>query len=159
LGLLPNPNPAKTAMHPLHISTTDVNYNAKEGKLEVICTIFTDDFETALTKEYHTPVDLIKESAKPAAEALVKKYIASHVLLKPDQNPVNLTYLGYEIKDAALSVYLESDKIPMVKRMDVDISLLHNLYQDQINIVHITVNGIRKSDNLDYPNRKLSQQF
>ncbi|WP_175270539.1 DUF6702 family protein [Mucilaginibacter humi] len=39
--------PNKPAPHPLHVSTTDINYNAKEGKLEVTCTIFTDDFEAA----------------------------------------------------------------------------------------------------------------
>ncbi len=94
LGMFSHHKPATTVLHPLHISTTDVNYNAKEGKLEVICTIFTDDFESALTKEYHTPVDLLKESATADAEALVKEYIASHLVRKPNQTPVTLNYLG-----------------------------------------------------------------
>jgi hypothetical protein len=151
--------PAKPLMHPLHISTTDVTYNAQDNKLEVICTVFVDDFESALSKEYHTQPDLLKPAARAAAEALVKKYIAEHVIIKPNQNAAALNYLGYEIKDAAVNIYLESDKTPAFKKIDVDISLLHNLYQDQINIVHITVNGARKSDKLEWPNRKLSQVF
>jgi hypothetical protein len=151
--------PLKTNLHPLHISTTDIAYNGQDNKFEVICTIFVDDFESALSKEYHTPADLLKPAARAAAEVLVKKYIAGHVIVKPNQSAVNLNYLGYEIKDAAVNVYLESDKTASFKKVDVDISLLHNLYQDQINIVHITVNGNRKSDKLDWPNRKLSQVF
>lgn len=147
------------ARHPLHISTTDVSYNAQDGKLEIICTIFYDDLEMAIGKQYNIHPDLVSPAARPAAEALVKKYIAEHVLIKPNQKQVTLNYLGYEIKDAALNIYLESDKTPAFKKIDVDISLLHNLYQDQMNIVHITVNGTRKSDKLDWPNRKLSQVF
>lgn len=159
LGSLGYVGSTKSAKHPLHISTTDVTYNAQDNKLEVICTIFVDDFESALAKEYHAQPDLLKPAARAAAEELIKKYIATHVLLKPNQTAVSLNYLGYEIKDAAVNIYLESAKTPAFKKIDVDISLLHNLYQDQINIVHITVNGVRKSDKLDYPNRKLSQIF
>jgi len=151
--------PAPVAFHPLHVSTTDVNYNGQDNKLEVICTIFTDDFEAALTKQYNAHPDLVKPAMHGESDALIKKYIADHVLLKPNQMPVNLNYIGYEIKDAAVDVYLESDKVSPFKKIDVDISLLHNLYEDQINIVHITVNGVRKSEKLDWPNRKLEQVF
>jgi hypothetical protein len=41
----------------------------------------------------------------------------------------------------------------------VQVSLLHNLFDDQINIVHITVNGVRKSEKLDYPEKKVEQVF
>ncbi len=33
--------PAETKFHPLHVSTTDVSFNAKDSQLEIICTIFT----------------------------------------------------------------------------------------------------------------------
>jgi hypothetical protein len=158
-GLLPLKSTRNMAAHPLHISTTDISYNAQDGKLEVICTIFTDDFELALAKQYNAHPDLVKPSAHAEAEALVKKYITEHVLIKPGATGANLNYLGYEIKDAAVNVYLESSKIPAPKKIDVDVSLLHNLYHDQINIVHITVNGVRKSEKLDWPNRKLGQVF
>ena len=159
LSAIGHAKPVPAAFHPLHISTTDVSYNAQDNKLEVICTIFTDDFETAINKEYHTQADLIKPEAHAAAEVLIKTYITGHVQIKPNQIPANLNYIGYEIKDAAVNVYLESEKVSPFKKIDVDISLLHNLYEDQINIVHITVNGVRKSEKLDWPNRKLEQVF
>lgn len=151
--------PAEKAFHPIHVSTTNIEYNKKEGKLEVICTIFTDDFEAALEKQYHTKIDLNKDEMHTAMDALVKKYIAGNLQIKTGAVPLRLNFLGFEINKEAVDIYIESDKIPAVKKVDVDVSLMHNLFDDQINIVHITVNGVRKSEKLDYPDRKLSQVF
>ena len=68
-------------------------------------------------------------------------------------------YLGFEINREATDIYLESDKMPAFKKIDVDVSLLHNLFDDEINIVHITENGVRKSEKLNYPDKRVSQEF
>jgi len=151
------PDPA--IPHPLHVSTTDISYNAQDGKLEVICTIFTDDFEAALVKQYHTKTDLNRADMHKAMDELVKKYVAANLQIKTGGTSVALSYVGFEINKEAADVYLESDKIPAVKKVNVDVSLLHNQFDDQINIVHITVGGVRKSEKLDYPDKKVEQVF
>jgi hypothetical protein len=155
---LPAKHAAK-AFHPIHVSTTNISYNNQDNKLEVICTIFTDDFEAALVKQYHTKTDLNKADMHTTMDALVKKYIISNLQIKTGAAPLNLNYVGFEINKEATDVYFESDKIPAIKKIDVDVSLLHNLFDDQINIVHITVNGVRKSEKLDYPAKRVSQEF
>ena len=85
--------------------------------------------------------------------------IAANLHIKANDAPVNLNYLGFEINREAVDVYLESDKIPAVKKVDVDISLVYNLFDDQINIVHIIVNGVRKSEKVDYPEKRVEQVF
>ncbi|GAA4310531.1 hypothetical protein GCM10023149_05240 [Mucilaginibacter gynuensis] len=159
LGITAFKAPSKANFHPLHVSTTDISYNKDDGKFEVICTIFTDDFEAALAKQYHTKTDLSKESMHAAMDELVKKYVADHLQIKTSATPLKLTYIGFEKANEAVNIYLESDKTTAIKKVDADVSLLHNLYDDQMNIVHITVNGARKSTKLDYPNRKVSQTF
>jgi len=72
---------------------------------------------------------------------------------------VQLTYLGFEINKEATNIYLESEKIPAPKKVEVDVSLLHNIFNDQLNIVHITVAGVRKSGRVDFPERKIIQSF
>ncbi|WP_428329831.1 DUF6702 family protein [Mucilaginibacter sp.] len=157
-ALLPAKHAVK-AFHPIHVSTTNIEYNKQDSKLEVICTIFTDDFEAALVKQYHSKTDLNKADMHAAMDALVKKYVAEHLQIKAG-TVVSLNYLGFEINREATDIYLESaDKLPAVKKVDVDVSLLHNLFDDQINIVHITVNGVRKSEKLDYPDKRVSQVF
>jgi hypothetical protein len=151
--------PIAKKFHPIHVSTSNIEYNKSDGKLEVICTIFTDDFEAALAKQYHAKTDLNKQEMHAAMDALVKAYIPANLNIKADDAPVKLNYLGFEINREATDIYLESDKIPALKKVDVEVSLLYSLFDDQINIVHIVVNGVRKSEKVDYPDKKVEQVF
>ena len=146
-------------LHPIHVSTTNIELNKKDSKLEVISTIFTDDFEAALVKQFHTKIDLSKPEMHKAMDALVKNYILDNLKIKTGQAPATLNYLGFEINREATDIYFESAAMPVIKKIDVDVSLLHNLFNDEINIVHITVNGVRKSEKLDYPDKRVEQLF
>lgn len=159
LGSFEVAKPAPAHFHPLHVSTSDISYNAKDGQMEVILTLFTDDFESALAKQFNTKTDLTKAEMHTAMDELVKKYAAGHLQVKAGGAPVTLSYLGFEINKEAVNVYLESPKIVTPKKIDADVSLLQNLYDDQLNIVHMTVAGVRKSAKLDAPARKVSQEF
>ena len=121
--------------------------------------MFTDDFEAALAKQYHAKTDLDKADMHAAMDALIKQYIAANLHIKTGDTPVNLNYLGFEINKEATDVYLESDKIAAVKKVDVEVSLLYNLFDDEINIVHIIVNKVRKSEKVNYPEKKVEQEF
>lgn len=145
--------------HPIHVSTTNIEYNGKDNKLEVICTIFTDDFEAALAKQYHAKTDLNKPDMHKAMDALIKSYLERNLQIRAGDDRVKLNYLGFEINRESADIYLESDKINRPKKVEADVGLLHNLFDDQINIVHIIVNGVRKSEKLDYPDKKVVQTF
>ncbi|MDB5130766.1 MAG: hypothetical protein JWR02_515 [Mucilaginibacter sp.] len=159
LGAIAPAKPHTRVFHPIHVSTTNIEYNGQENKLEVICTIYTDDFEAALAKQYHAKTDLNKAEAHKAMDALIRSYLGTNLQVRTGDAAVKLNYLGFEINREATDIYLESDKMPLVKKIGVQVSLLHNLFDDQINIVHITVNGIRKSEKLDYPEKRVEQIF
>jgi hypothetical protein len=148
-----------TAPHPLHVSSTDISYNATEGKLEVICKIYTDDFEAALVKQYHSKTDLVKPDMHEAMDVLVRKYLAANVRIKTTAPNLEFNYVGYELEKGMVNAYFESEKTALPKKIDAEVTLLHNLYNDQINIVHMTVNGTRKSEKLEYPDKKVAQTF
>ncbi len=159
LGPLVTGKPAPANFHPLHVSTTDISYNNADKQMEVVCTIFTDDFELALQKEFHTKIDLNRADMHKAMDALVKNYISSRLQLKANAASLPLNYLGYEISNATVNAYLESPKITTPKTIDAQVSLLQSLYADQLNIVHMTVNGTRKSTRLDAPDKQVTQTF
>ena len=148
-----------TAFHPIHVSTSNISYNMVSGKLEVICTIFTDDFEAALVKQYHQKTDLTKPDMHAAMNMLVKNYLSANLHIKTGNTPANLNFLGFEINRESTDIYVESDKVAVPNKITAEVSLLQNLFDDQINIVHIIVNGVRKSEKLDYPDRKVEQTF
>jgi len=148
-----------TKRHPFHLSSTEINYNAKESTVEISCRIFTDDFEAALAKIYKIKADLSAESKHKAMDAYVKKYALTNFALKGNAKPLALNYLGFEKDNEAVIVYLESEPIKGLKKLETTNSILYDQFDDQSNIIHITNNGNRKSSKLDYPDRKLSTDF
>jgi hypothetical protein len=139
-------------LHPLHVSTVDVNYNS-EGRMEVICTFFIDDFESALSKHFSSKTDLSSPPLHEKMDAIVKKYIEDHLLISVNSKAVNLQYLGFEKNREAVNVYFESTKLPIPQKIEVQTSLLYDIFSDQMNIIHMTVNKKRNSTKLDFPKK------
>jgi hypothetical protein len=138
-------------VHPLHVSVTEINHNATEKTLEISCKLFTDDFETILSKTYEVKVDLINPANRAAIEKLVNDYIHKHLTIKVDGKAIPFSFLGYERDNDAIYVYFQVDNISSVKKMEIKDSILHDMFTDQINLLHTIVAGVRKSTKLDYP--------
>jgi hypothetical protein len=147
------------ARHPLFVSVTEMNYNAADKNLEISCKIFTDDFEKTLANVYHTKVDLTTPANKGEMDKLVKAYMASHLLLKLDNKAVTLGYVGYEKENDAVWSYFEVKNPTPPKKIDVVNSILYESYDKQMNLMHVTVAGNRKSTRLNYPDKEASFQF
>jgi hypothetical protein len=92
-------------------------------------------------------------------DSLVKKYIYAHLQVRADDKNVSLNYLGFEKEDMAVYIYVEGANISKVKKLSVNNSIMHDMFDDQTNIMHITVNGERKSTKLDYPKTSAVFEF
>ncbi len=138
-------------LHPLHVSVIEINHNAADKTLEISCKIFTDDFEKTLAKKNNTKVDLINPPNKAAMDSLVKKYLLSHLSIKANGKPVSFSYLGFEHEVEAVYSYIEVENIASVSKFDVTTDIMYYTFEDQMNILHVIVNGNRKSTRLNYP--------
>lgn len=145
--------------HPFHVSVVEIEHNATDKTLEISCKIFTDDFETILAKNYNTKVDLINPSNKAAMDSLVKKYIYSHLAIKANGKPVVFNYIGYENEKEAAYGYIEVENISSVTNLTITNSILFDKFDDQMNIMHVKVNGERKSTKLNYPDKEAEFNF
>ena len=145
--------------HPFYVSVTEINHNAKDKTLEISCKIFTDDFEDALSRKYKTKVDLVQPKDKPAMDKLVNDYIKNHLAVKADNKARVMDYIGFEVENEAVYVYMQVNDIPTITRADVTNSVLYDLFNDQTEIIHFIENGNRKSVKIDYPATVASFQF
>jgi len=145
--------------HPLHVSTTEINFNARDKTLEVSCKIFSDDFEAILAKVYKQKTDLSNSNMKTAMDELVKKYLLSHLQLKANGKAVTMNYIGFEIDHEATNIYLEVEKISAIKSVEVSDNILYDMFDDQMSIVHIVKGGDRKSTKILYPEKKFVANF
>ena len=140
----------KTA-HPLHLATVEIDHNAADKTLEITCKTFWDDFENILSKKNGSKVDLVSGKDTAGNNKKIYEYIKSHLQITADGKPVQLSFVGYEKEDVVVYSYLQVDNISSVKKVTIVNTMMHDVFDDQVNIIHVIVKGERKSTKLDYP--------
>ena len=148
------------ATHPIHISTVEIAHNATDKTIEITCKVFWDDFETILTRKNNNQrVDLTNEKNLETNNKLVAAYINSHLNLVVDGKAMTLNYVGFEKEDIVVYSYFEVTNVNSLKNVSINNNLMHDMFDDQTNIVHVIFNGNRKSTKLDYPSTAFKIEF
>ena len=145
--------------HPFFVSVTEIEHNAKDKVLEVSCKIFTDDFERTLRLQYKGTVDLLQPKDKEVMNKLVSAYVKKHLSLIVDGKPVELQFIGYEQQEEGIESYYQVNNISAVTKIEVTDNILYEYKKEQLSLLHVTVNGNRKSTKLNNPDEKASFQF
>jgi hypothetical protein len=145
--------------HPIYVSVTEIEHNAKDNTLEVSCKIFTDDFERTLRQTYSGTVDLLQPKDKAAMNKLVSEYVKKHLSLIVDGKPVVMDFIGYEQQEEGIESYYQVNNIATLKKIDVRDNILYEYKKEQFSLIHVTVGGNRKSYKLNNPDDKVSFQF
>ena len=145
--------------HPIFVSVTEINHNAANKSLEISCKIFTDDLEQTLRQQNKIRIDLLNPASKQAMNVLVNNYIKKHLQLKVDDKAVVLEFVGFEQQEEGIISYFEVKNMATVKKLDVTNTILYESRPQQMQIIHVMVNGERKSSHLDNPDEKASFQF
>ena len=150
---------AAEVRHPFYVSVTEIAHNPQSKSLEITCKIFADDLEDILKKNYKTTVNLTSAAQQEQNNRLVADYFTRHLALATDGRPVKLSFVGFEKDSESAYCYFEVSNIAALKKLDVSNSILQDLTSEQINIMHVTVNGSRKSYKLNFPNKQASFTF
>ncbi|WEK35214.1 MAG: hypothetical protein P0Y53_22215 [Candidatus Pseudobacter hemicellulosilyticus] len=146
--------------HPVYISVTELEYNATDKTLELSCKIFTDDLEKALEQQFDRKLDLSKPASKAEADKLVAAYIQKKVQVTVDGKAVNLHFVGYERERDVVWSYFAADGVSNPpQKIQLRNELLYASFKEQINLMHVTVSGKRKSSRLDNPKNTAVFEF
>lgn len=145
--------------HPLHLATVEIDHNAPDKTLEITYKTFWDDFESILTKLNKSRVDLTSDKAIADNNKKIFDYIKSHLQITVDGKPVQMNFVGYEKEDVVVYSYLQVDNISTVKRVSIVNTIMHDMFDDQVEIIHMIVNGNRQSTKLDYPAKNAEFSF
>lgn len=145
--------------HPFYIAVTEINLNTSDKTLEVSCKMFADDLEQILEKNNHAQLDISSDKEKASLDKYISTYVKSHLGISIDGKAGNLSYIGFEKDKESAYCYFQVEHISSLKKLDVFDSLLQDFTSDQINIIHVTVNGKRQSTKLDYPEKNASFSF
>jgi intergrase/recombinase len=145
-------------VHPLFVSNTDVEYNSKEKSIEIISKIFMDDLESILKKNTGKKIDLFATQNEIAKSAILK-YLQDNLQINIDAKNYTFNLIGYERKKEACWVYLEIAKVNQPKKINIANSILYDFTNKEINLMHVTVNGVTKSNKVAYPEKNAEFVF
>jgi hypothetical protein len=145
--------------HPLYVCVTEINYNAKNREIEITCRIFDNDLEKAINAQYRTSENIAKPLNKSKIDMLINDYVKKHLQIRVDNEPLNLTYLGYDLRQDAAWCYFEIKNVNTIKKIAIRNDILYSEHAEQSNILYVTVNGQRKISKIDNPQTSTSFSF
>lgn len=149
-----------SSFHPFYVSTTEINFNSKSKSVEITCRMFTDNLEDALEKTYNKQVDLLHPKDKREVELLLLQYIQSNLKIKINGELKSFDIIGYEKEEDAIWTYLEIKEEIKPKTLEIENTLLYKYYSQQINMMHVMVNGEnRQSSKITNPDKQISFTF
>lgn len=139
----------KLAAHPIHVTLTTIDLNPKTQALEISCKIFADDFEAAVNRANNVTLKLGSDRELQNATVLLFNYVKQHLRVDINGKPVtNMVLIGKEVEGEAVWMYIEVPSAlasGAVKRVGLHNTLLHDLYDDQSNLMNLSIQGQRKS--------------
>lgn len=144
-------------LHPFFVSVIEINHNEKDATLEISVRTFTNDLEKMIQAESNTTLDISQPAQKKKADVLIAAYLKKRLNLKSNGAICNLEYVGFEIQKESTWTYFEVKNVKQLKQLDVNCEVLFGVNNQQINILHVTSKGERKSYELIYP--KNTTQF
>lgn len=146
-------------LHPFYVSVTEINHNAKTRSLEIACKIFTDDFEVELNNRFKAGIDLFNPKNPKEVEQMMAAYMKAQLLIFVNGSRKELKFIGYERESEAIWSYFEVSDCDEPKLMEIRSAVLYDSFKEQINLIHATAGGKRRSGKLDYPKTELKLNF
>jgi len=138
------------SLHPFHVSVMSVHHAAEENALQITLKLFADDLEEAMNqegfrKEGQAYIDVLNPKDRQQLDVYVEEYIRQRMEMKVNGQAVQPVFLGQEMEDMAMWCYLEVKDVEKINSIRVRSSIMTEIFDDQINIVHVNYGGAIKS--------------
>jgi hypothetical protein len=133
-------------LHPIHVSVTEIEYDEKAKALEIMMRVFSDDLEVTLRNDLKQPeLDILNPKNGLTVDQMMATYLKSHFRILLDDKVQQTQYLGHERESDTFIFYIEVSKVKKWKTIQVRNNIITETYDDQSNLVHVTVKGDIKS--------------
>ena len=133
------------AVHKFYVAIYQINYVSQKKRIEITARIFIDDLNEALEFKFKKKTFIGTEKESPEDVVLLKKYLADKFTLKVDGQLKPLNFLSKELENNVLICYLNIKDISKVKNIEVQNSIITEIYSEQQNIIQSKLNGEKDS--------------
>lgn len=131
--------------HKYYVSVFQFSYVPAKKQVQLTSRIFIDDLEAAFVKKYKKNFYLGTKDEIANANDYIVKYFAEKLQVKLNGKEKPLKFLGKETEDDILICYYTLPVESNVKTVQVSNASLLEMFDDQQNIIHVSVKGNKKS--------------
>jgi len=143
--------------HPVHVSVSTIDIVPETGEISVTIKLFADDFSSIINQKYNTKLKL-PEQVDPGQDIyFINRYIdSSFVLMINGKEIAGLQYLRNQMDEGSVWLFYRQESGKRIESVSLTNSLMCDMYQDQTNLVIITVKEQQNGYRLDNYNRELT---
>ena len=125
-------------VHPIYVSMTTMDIEAKSGSMEVTIRMFTDDLETVLHNKYNVHSWIGTSSEHHDSRRLLSEYVNERftVVVNNDEK-VNLATDSVSIVGDMLWFYMRGVARQAIQRVEIGNRLLTDFFSTQTNLMII----------------------
>ena len=131
-------------VHKYYISLTQIEYVSEQKSLQIITSVFIDDYELALQKSFNPNIQ-IDNITKTNLDSLSAIYLKKHLVIKTNDQTVEQSYITSELDQDEIFFYVEGKNVARFQSMSVNNDILMEIYSQQENIIKTKVGGKFKS--------------
>jgi hypothetical protein len=131
----------------------DIHYRENRKSLEIMLRIFVDDLELSIRNLRLEPeLDILYPQNGLSTQDMVVPYLKDRFKIYLDGKAQTYNFLGFEMEGEAMVCFIEVEKVKKWQQIKVHNSIITETYDDQNNLVHVTVNNKVKSMRLTRQN-------
>lgn len=131
--------------HKYYLSLTQIKFKDKAKSVQIITSVFMDDIELALNKDYDIDLQLTTKKELENNDIYFEKYLKSKLTFKINDVAANFNYIGKEYEGDLVYFYLEIENINQVKSIDINNKILTKHFPEQQNLIKSKVGSKNKS--------------
>lgn len=132
-------------LHKHYISLTQIEYNEGEKALQITMRFFIDDLEKAVETRFDKNLALATEDELKNANAYIERYLDSKFKLWINGTEQSPKYLGKQYEDDQVFFFLELEKVENIEIIEVQNSVLMEVYEEQQNYIKLSIGEIEKT--------------
>jgi hypothetical protein len=141
--------------HDIHVSVCDIIEKTEHSQLEVSVRIFYDDLLNAVGLQVgeELPEDYT------GSDDLIEKFISKHLSISINGDQVPMVYLESVSYPPAVWTTFKIELSAPISEIEVNNSILIDLFDDQVNMVNLKYKGKKKVYSLDKKTQLLNHKY
>lgn len=140
--------------HKYYFSVTQVDYDVQSKSLKIVTRVFYDDLEKVFQERYDKSIKVDETYDQEKLDAYIQKYFNSKFIVSINGKEQKLSYIGHKDEVDYVVCFVQVKNITNPQSIEIENTLLMDMFPDQKNVIHLQVGNTKKSYLLNKENDK-----